>query len=163
MSLKTIIEDAARGALKNQEPELLSTLRMLLAAMHNREIEKRTKLSKGGAAGDLGKLSTLKDEEVIEVIRSESKKRREAMLEYEKAGRKESAEKEAGELKILEKYLPQELGDEEIEKTVREIITQIGPVSEKDFGRVMGEVMKKLKGQASGDRVGVVVKKFLPK
>lgn len=161
--MKIKIEDAARSALKNQEPELLSTLRMLLAAIHNKEIEKRTKLAKGGATGDLEKSSELSDGEVLEVIRSESKKRREAMLEYEKAGRKESAEKEARELKILEKYLPQELGDEEMEKMVREVIAQIGPVSEKDFGRVMGEAMKKLKGQASGDRVSTAVKKFLQK
>lgn len=161
MSLKTRIEDAARSALKNQESELLSTLRMLLSAIHNREIDKRTKLSKSGVTEDLEKLSELNDEEVIEVVRSESKKRREAVAEYEKAGRKESAAREAQELKILEKYLPQELGDEEIEKIVREVITQIGPVSEKDFGRVMGEVMKKFKGRASGERIGGIVKKLL--
>ena len=152
MSLKTQIEDAARSALKNHEPELLSTLRMLLSAIHNKEIEKRAKT---------GKPEELPEEEATAVLRSEAKKRREATVEYEKAGRKESAEKETRELKILEKYLPQELGDEEIEKMARDVVVQIGPVGEKDFGRVMGEVMKKLKGQAGGDRVGGVVKKLL--
>lgn len=158
MGLKQKIEDAARSALKNQEPELLSTLRMLLAAMHNREIEKRTRLVKGGVVEDLEKSSELNDGEVIEVIRSESKKRREAVVEYEKAGRQESAEKETRELKILEKYLPVELSDEEIEKIAQETIGQRGDITQKDFGRLMGEVMKRVKGQASGDRVGKILK-----
>lgn len=163
MFLKTTIEDAARSALKNHEPELLSTLRMLLSAMHNREIEKRTRLSKGEATADPEKSFELNNEEIIEVIRSESKKRREAMVEYAKAGRKESAEKETLELTILEKYLPQELRDEEIEKIVREVVANFGSVIDKDFGKVMGEVMKRLKGQVSGDRVSVSVRKFLGK
>jgi len=169
MGLKITIEDAARSALKSQEPELLSTLRMLLSAMRNREIEKRTKLAKGGIAGDLEKLSILTEEEEVEVLRSEAKKRREAVVEYEKGGRKDLAKKENAELKMLEKYLPQELADEEIEKIVREVIGQLGEVSQKpfdkaqgrDFGRVMGEVMKRIKGSASGDRVSGAVKKFL--
>ena len=161
MGLKITIEDATRSALKNQELELLSTLRMLLSAIHNREIEKRSRLVKGRETDNLENLAELTDEEVLEVIRSESKKRREAIVEYEKAGRKESAEKEAAELKMLEKYLPQELADGEIEKIIREVVAGLGEVAPKDFGRVMGEVMKKLKGQASGDRVSKILKNKL--
>ena len=158
MSLKITIEDAARSALKNQEPVLLSTLRMLLAAMRNREIEKRSKLAKAGTTENLEKLAELTDEEAVEVIRSEVKKRREAIVEYEKGGRKDLADKESGELVILQKYMPQEILDTEIEKVVQEVVSSLGQIGPKDFGRVMGEVMKKLKGQASGDRVSKILK-----
>lgn len=161
MSLKTTIEDRARHALKNQEEALLSTLRMLLAAIHNREIEKRTKLSKGGDIEDLGKASELTDEEVLEVIRTEVKKRRDSIEGFEQGGRTELAEKEKKELTILQTYLPVELSDEGLAHAVRDVVGSLGAVTQKDFGRVMGEVMKKVKGQASGDRISRVVRESL--
>lgn len=159
MEFKQKIEEEVKRALKNQEPVLLSTLRMLLSAIRNREIEKRSKLVKGGGeTADLEKSSKLTDEETTEVIRSEVKKRREAVTEYEKAGRKDLADKESQELTILQKYLPKELKDGEIEKIVQEVMAGLGQINPKDFGRVMGEVMKKLKGQASGDRISRILK-----
>lgn len=151
MALKIIIEDAARRALKNQEPLLLSTLRMLLAAIHNREIEKKAKTGGG----------ELSEEEVAGAVRSEAKKRRDAAGEFQKAGRGDLAQKESAELAILEAYLPPELADSEVEKTVREVITSMEPVTPKNMGRVMAEVMKRLKGQASGERVRGIAEKVL--
>jgi len=148
MSLKTTIEDAARRALKNQEPELLSTLRMLLSAAKNREIEKR---AKGGG-------EELTEEEMTIVLRSEVKKRKDAAGEFEKAGRRDLAEKEKRELAMLEKYLPAEISDEEIEKLLAPLAQG---ASEKDFGRVMGAAMKAVAGRASGDRVAAAVKRML--
>lgn len=148
MGLKIKIEDAARHALKNQEPLLLSVLRLLLSAIHNREIEKR-------AGADTGDLT---DEEVTAVIRSEAKKRKDAVAEYGRGGRPAAADKEAAELAILEKYLPAELSDEEIE-------TLLLPLAKgalmKDFGRVMGAAMKVVAGRASGERVAAAVKRIL--
>lgn len=152
MNLKTIIEEAARRALKNQEKVMLSTLRMLLSAIHNREIEKKSKTGTG----------ELNQEEVTGVLRSEVKKRRDAMAEFQKADRGDLAEKESAEAAILEAYLPPELADSEIESVVREVIASIGPVAQKDMGRVMGEAMKRVKGRASGERVKELVEKFLP-
>lgn len=150
-NLKAQIEDAARHALKNREELLLSTLRLLLTAIHNREIEHRAKTG----AADLG------DEEVMAVIRSEAKKRKDAITEFTRGNRPESAQKEAAELVILERYLPQELSDEELEQTVHGAINEIGATSEKDFGRVMGSAMKAAGGRASGDRVSAAVKRML--
>lgn len=148
MSLKNTIEEAARRALKNQEPELLSTLRMLLSAMKNREIEKRTR---GGDA-------QLTEEEMMGVVKSEVKKRKDAIAEFQKGDRNEAAEKEARELAMLEKYLPAELSDEEIEKL---LLPLAKGASASDFGRVMGAAMKVIAGRASGDRVSAMLRRLL--
>ncbi len=162
MSLKTTIEDDCRRALKENESARLSTLRMALAALKNREIEKRTRLSKSGMSGEeLEEGSVLTDEETLGVIRSEFKKRRDAEVEFKKGGRNDLAEKEKTEALILEWYLPAEVPDEEVEKAVREAVAALGVATEKDFGRVMGEAMKRLKGQAGGERVSAMVKKLL--
>lgn len=138
--------------MRSKDELRLSVLRMLSSAIHNKELEKRAKS---------GKVEELMEEEVVAVLRSEVKKRRDAISEFEKGGRKDLVEKETAELKILEEYLPSELPDEEIEKIVKEVIAGIGEVAPKDFGRVMGEVMKRVKGQASGERVSEAVRQLL--
>jgi hypothetical protein len=148
-----ILQDM-KEAMRSKDELKLSVLRMLSSAIHNKELEKRAKS---------GKAEELTEEEAAAVIRSEAKKRRDAIAEFEKGGRKDLAEKESAELKILEEYLPQELPDVEIEKIILEVIGQLKEITQKDFGRVMGEVMKRVRGQASGNRVGAMVKKFLEK
>ena len=152
MNLKDKITKDIKDAMRSKNELRLSVLRMLSSAIHNREIEKRAKT---------GKEEELNEEEVVATIRSETKKRRDAIVEFEKGGRKEMAEKEVAELKILEEYLPQEIADEELEKVVKEVVAGLGEVTQKDFGRIMGEVMKKIKGQAAGDRVSAAIKKLL--
>ena len=159
--LKKTIEDEIKQAMKAKEEVRLGTLRMLISSVRNREIEKRAKLVKSGAEGDMDVLGRLTDDEVLDTIRSEVKKRKDAIAEYGKANRPELAEKESRESAILQAYLPAELGDEEIERTVQEVILALGDVTIKDFGRVMGEAMKRLKGRAGGDRIGAMVKKHL--
>lgn len=151
MSLKERIKQDLEKALKSKDELRLSVLRMLSSALHNREIEKRAK------TGD----EVLTDEEQIAVLRSEVKKRKDAMAEFEKGGRGDLVEKETAELKILEKYLPPELGDEDIERIVREVKGNLGEITPRDFGRVMAEVMKRVRGQAGGDRVSAIVKHML--
>ena len=151
MGLKAAIEDAALHALKNQEAGMLSVLRMLRAAIQNREIEKR---GKGGEA-------VLTEEETAAVLRSEAKKRRDAIAEFEKAGRQDLAEKEGAELAILDRFVPPELSDDEVEKIVRAAAEELGAAGPKDTGRVIGEAMKRVKGQASGDRVSSAVRRIL--
>lgn len=148
MGLKQTLEDNARSALKQGEHLTLDTLRMALASLRNREIEKR------GKGGD----SMLSEDEVMAVLRSEAKKRRDAAEEYHKAGREELAAKENTEFAIIEKYLPQELSDEEIEKLLQPMAAG---AAMKDFGRVMGLAMKAIAGRASGDRVSVIAKRLL--
>ena len=150
MTLKEKIQSDMKDAMREKAEVRLSVLRMLLSVIHNREIEKRVK---GGATEST-------DDEVLASIRSESKKRRDSIQEFCKAGRTDLVDKESTELAILETYLPAEMGDSELAKIVEEIIKGMGTITQKEFGRVMGEVMKKTKGQASGDRVSAIVKKL---
>lgn len=163
MTQKQKIENDIKDALRGKEELRLSVLRMLVASIKNKEIEKRTKLSKNTEIKEPKKESELNEEETLGVIRSEAKKRKDAIVEFEKGGRKDLVEKESAEFKILEAYLPKEMSDEELEKIVGEAIAVLGGVTIKDFGRVMGEVMKRVKGLASGDRISAVVKKMLSK
>ena len=147
---KTIAEDITRSLRAKAERRLV-TLRMLSSAIHNREIEKR-------GTGEAGEIT---EEDVLGVLRSDAKKRRDAIAEFEKGGRPDLVEKEKQELVILEAYLPAQLDDAAIAATVRSVVAEFGGASTKDFGRVMGEVMKRLKGQASGDRVSSAVREIL--
>lgn len=140
--------------MKQHEEVLLSTLRMLRAAISNCIIEKRGRMAKAGT----GAIAELSNEEVIAVIRSEAKKRKDAITEFTRGNRQEAAQKEAAELAILEKYLPSELSNEEIEKLVRPLAAERALT---DFGAVMGAAMKIVAGRASGDRVQVIVRKAL--
>ena len=150
--MKLKIQNDIKEVMRSKDELKLSVLRMLSAAIHNKELEKRAKT---------GKSEELTDEETIGVIHSEAKKRRDAIAEFEKGGRKDLADKESAELKILEGYLPQELSDEEIEKIVREVVVETGISDPTMFGRIMGEVMKRVKGRASGERMSAAVKKLL--
>ncbi|MBI2640797.1 MAG: GatB/YqeY domain-containing protein [Candidatus Sungbacteria bacterium] len=150
--MKDKIQNDIKEAMRSKDELRLSVLRMLSSSIHNKELEKRVKS---------GKAEELSEEEVVAAIRSEVKKRRDAIIEFEKGGRQDLAEKESAEAKILEVYLPQEISDEEIEKVVKEVISVLGEVTIKDFGRVMQEAMKKVKGQAGGDRVSAAVKKIM--
>lgn len=152
MTFKEKIQNDTKEAMKAKDELKLSVLRMLSSAIKNKELEKRAKT---------GKEEALNDEEVVASIRSEAKKRKDATEEFEKGGRRDLAEKETAELKILENYLPAEMPDEDLEKIAKEVVAGLGEVTQKDFGRVMGEVMKRMKGEAGGDRVSAAVKKLL--
>lgn len=149
--LKDTIMQDMREAMRSGSERRLSVLRMLAAAIHNREIEKRA--SSGS--------DDLSDEETTLVLRSEAKKRRDSVAQFEAGGRPDLARKESEELAILEGYLPRELPEDHIARMIEEVAGSMPGVGEKDFGRVMGSVMARVKGQASGDRVGALVKKRL--
>jgi len=169
MTLKTKIEENFKKALKEKREIEVSTLRMLKSAIFNKEKEKRYKLSKAGTreAGaelseeELEKGSQLTDEEVIEVISSEIKKRKEALLLFEKGKREDLVKKEKTEIKILERYLPEQLSEEEIKKLAKEVIERVGAKEPKDMGKVMAELMPKVKGRAEGGLVSKIVKELL--
>jgi uncharacterized protein YqeY len=164
MTLKEKIQEDFKKALKGKREIELSTLRMLSAAIFNKEKEKRYKLSqeKPDLSGEeLEKGSQLTDDEVIEVVSSEVKKRKEAISEFEKGEREDLVRKEKEELKILQKYLPEQLSKEEIESLAKETIEKVGAKELKDMGRVMGELMPKLKGKTDGNEVSNIVKELL--
>lgn len=151
MTLKQKISENQKSALKGGNKEELSTLRMLLAAISNKEIDLRKK--------DIG----LSDGEVLDVLNSEVKKRKDAVFEYKKAGRDDLANKEEIEFNILKKYLPPEISEEDLIRIVRDGIREAGAMSVTDFPKVMKAIMPTLKGKASGDRISETVKKELVK
>ena len=133
-------------AMKAKDEIRLSTLRMLSSALNYEKIDKQ---------------HTLSEEEELEVVRREAKKRRDAIEAYKKAGANERAEKEEKELAILQEYLPEQMPDSELEKKVKEAISQTGASSMADIGKVMGVVMAKVKDRAEGGRVSELVRKNL--
>lgn len=133
-SLKERISKDLIQALKNKDEIKVSTLRLFLAGVHNREIENK---GRGGEAN-------LTDDESFEILRREAKKRKEAMEIYVKANRIELANREEEELKVLEGYLPAQLDSAAVSKIIDEAVQSVKPVGSKDFGRVMGEAMKNI-------------------
>ena len=179
--LKQKIQEDLKKALKENREAEVSTLRMTIATISNRETEKRTKIWKEkpeSSVKELEKESQLTDEEILEAISSEVKKRKEAILEFEKAmllllSRYHSAfekgkiedlvKKEKEELEILEKYLPEQLSEKEIKKLVKEAIEKVGAKEPKDIGKAMAELMPQVKGRADGALVSKIVKESLMK
>ena len=150
--LKQKIRQDLNRSVKKREEINSSVLRMVLAVILNREKEKQYKEDKEGQ---------LTDEEIIEIVFSEIKKRKEAILGYEKGDRKELAEKEKKELEILQEYLPKQLLEEEIKKLAKEAIKKIGAKELRDMGKVMVELTPKTKDKADGVAVSKIVKELL--
>jgi len=163
MLKQTIRADLVK-AMKEGEEITVSTLRMLNAAMVNKEKEKRAKIAKselGLSENDLVKKSELTDEEIIEVVFSEVKKREEAALGFEKGRRIDLADKERKEKGTLKKYLPEQLSEEAVVELVKEALAKTGAKEMKDMGKVMVELMPKVKGKADGGMVSRIVKEYL--
>ena len=146
MELKTGLQEAANAALKSRDTVKLSTLRLLLAAVHNEEIRLRKEL---GA------------EEIQKVIATLSKQRSEAIDLYRKGGRNDLAQKEEAELEILQAYLPQPLTEQEVQTLIRESIAELGATGVQDLGKVMKQVMPKVGGRTDGKRVNELAKALL--
>jgi len=145
----TLVERIRRDlvtAMKADDKVRVSTLRMLLAALHNEEIELRRELW---------------DEDVVRIVRKEIKQRLESIREFERGGRADLVQREEQELAILQEYAPKLMEDEEIEKYVDEAIAEVGASEPKDLGRVMAAVMPKLAGKADGSVVNRIVRERL--
>jgi len=135
------------AAMKAQEKERLSVIRMLQSAIKNEQINAGHELS---------------DEEAMSVIRKAVKQRQDSIEQYTSAGRTELADKERAEMEILKTYLPAELSEEELESGLREIIASTGAQSKKDLGKVMKEATARYKGRADGKRIQEIVGRLLP-
>jgi len=136
------IKNDLKDAMLSKEKLKVSTLRLSLSSIKNRQIEKGEELD---------------DNEIVAVLSSEVKKRRESAEEYSKAERTELAEKEEAEIKIIEKYLPEQMTEQEITKLIDEAIADTGAESKKDMGKVMQQLMPKTKGRADGRKVSQIV------
>ena len=141
MSLLTTLNDDIKTAMKAKDKETLAVLRMLKTAIQNDQIKAGRELN---------------GEEELTVLSREMKQRKDSLSEFEKAGRDDLVEKVKVEI-----YMPQQLTEEEIRQLVQEVMTQTGATSPKDFGKVMGAMMPKVKGKADGNQVNAIVKELL--
>ncbi len=147
MGIKDKIENDFKQALKKRDENAISTLRMLKADLHNKEIEKRGE--------------QLQDAEIIKVIFKQIQQHKYAIEQFAKGKRQDLVEKETKELSILEQYLPKQLSQQEIIKIVKQIIEREGAKEKKDFGKVMKAAMAELSGQADGKSVSQIVTELL--
>jgi uncharacterized protein YqeY len=122
---------------------------MLDSMIKNTEIEK------------MKKETGLTDEEVIEVVGRAVKQRKDSVAQFEAGGRPELAEKEKNEIEILSAYMPAQLGEDEVRKVVKEVITATGATSKADMGKVMGQIMGRLRGQTDGNVAKKIVEEEL--
>ncbi|MEK7513040.1 MAG: GatB/YqeY domain-containing protein [Patescibacteria group bacterium] len=148
-SLVDRISNDLTAALRAGEEVRVGTLRLLRSAIHNREIEKR------------GKGAALTEDDVAEVVAREAKKRKESIHLFTEGKRQDLAEKETRELEVLAAYLPEQASDEEVRRVVAAALAVVKPASPKDFGKVMGEAMKTLKGRVETDAVSRLIKESL--
>jgi len=148
-NLSQRMDEDLKAAMKAGDAFKTSVLRMVSATVHNREIQLQKKED------------GLSDEEVVEVLRGEVKKRNDASEEFKKGGRDDMALKEKKEAEMLSVYLPPEISEEELERILQNGIREAAAESEKDFGKVMKIVMPILKGKAYGDRISNALKRLL--
>ena len=139
-----------KEAMKAKEALKLSVLRMMITSIRNKEIALRK-----------GEDVVLNDEQILEVVTSEVKKRKDSIESYTSGGREDLAEIEKNEIEILAKYLPEQLSEEELEKIVDDVIKSKSENATVAFGAIMGEVMSRVKGKADGFAVTTIVKKKL--
>jgi uncharacterized protein len=137
------------SALKSGDKVRLETLRSVRAALKEKEIALRSEKR------------VLTSDDVITVLTSAAKKRREAILEYEKASRPDRADAEKHELEIIQQYLPAQMNPGEIETELKALITELGASGLKDMGKVMSVAMQKFRGRADGKEVQTMVKQLL--
>jgi len=144
MSLRETILSAQKEAMKNRDESRVAILRMLWSAIRNAEIDNGHK--------------ELSDEEIQKVISTQIKQQKDAIVDFTRGNRQDLVDKANSEIAVLQSYMPEQMGDAELEELVKKIISEnVGGVS----GKVIGVAMKEIKGRADGNRVRLLVEKLL--
>ena len=151
MSLREKINKQFNTALKSKNKTLVSTLRLILAAIKERDIANRTSEKK----------EEVKDTEIIKVLRKMKKQRQDSADLYKKGERQELEEAELGEIKIIDTFLPKQLNEEETKKICKEVIESLGASSIKDMGKIMGSIKQKYAETIDFSKVNIIVKGLL--
>lgn len=149
--LKQNLKDQLKEAMLAKDALRTQVLRFILSGITYYEI------NKGGAGYEAT------EEDVLGVINKEAKQRKDSIVEFEKAGRQELADKEKSELAIIQTYLPEQMGEDEVKKLVEEAVAATNATSPADIGKVMGALMPKVKGKADGGLVSRLVREALTK
>ena len=146
MTLKERITEDMKAAMRAKDSERLGTIRLLTAAMKQREVDERIELDDGA---------------VIAIVDKMLKQRKDSIEAFEKAGRQDLADREIAEVKVLQAYLPARLSAEEVAAEVKAIVTELGAKGPGDMGKVMGAVKARLAGKADMGQVSAAVKAAL--
>jgi hypothetical protein len=151
MTLRKKINEQFNAALKSKNKTFISTFRLILAAIKERDIANRTG----------GKKEEIKDPEIIKVLRKMKKQRQESADLYKKGGRQELLEVEEAEIKIIDTFLPKQLSEEETKKICKEIVESLGASNIKDMGKIMGQLKQKYSDSVDFSKVNTIVKGLL--
>ena len=151
MSLREKISGQFNTALKSKDKNLISTLRLVLAAIRERDIANRTSKTK----------EVVKDTEIIKVLRKMKKQRQESADLYQKGGRQELSHLEESEIKIIDSFLPSQLSEEETKKICKEVIEKLGASSIQDMGKIMGFLKQKYSDSIDFSKANTIVKGLL--
>jgi uncharacterized protein len=143
MSLKDRIQEDMKSAMRSGEKERLATIRLIMAAIKQREVDERI---------------TLDDAQVLAVLDKMGKQRRESITQFQAGNRQDLADKENAELRVIGAYLPTQLSDSELDALIGEAIAQTGAASIKDMGKVMNLIKSKAQGRADMAAVGARIK-----
>ena len=143
MSLKERITDDMKAAMRSGEKERLGAIRMITAAIKQREVDERISLD---------------DAQVLSVVEKMIKQRKESIVQFQSGGRQDLADKESAEIALLQTYLPAQLSDAELDQMIAAAITATGAASVKDMGKVMGIIKSKAAGRADMGAVGAKIK-----
>ena len=148
MDTRTRVNEALKQAMKDKAMERLCTLRLINAAIKDREIVARG----DGEEGGIG------DEEILAILGKMTKQRKESVRAYEEGGRLDLAEREMNEIEIIEEFLPKQLSEDEVSNAVKAAVNETGAESIRDMGKVMGALKAKYTGQMDFGKVGPMVK-----
>ena len=151
MSLREKINQQFNAALKNKEKTLVSTLRLIMAAIKDKDIANRSSEKKGES----------KDQEIIKVLQKMKKQRQDSAELYKKGGREELLKAEEEEIKIIDTFLPKQLSEEETKKICKEIIESLGASSIKDMGKIMGSLKQKYSDSIDFSKANIIIKGLL--
>ena len=146
--LRTEIKDAYKAAMKAKETLAVSTLRLILAALKDRDIAARSK----------GNMDGIAEDEILTLLQSMIKQRRDSIEAYEKGGRMELAQQEAGEIAVIERFLPAQMSDDEIDEAVGELVSELEATSLKDMGKGMSAMKERFAGKMDFGKASAVVK-----
>ena len=146
MSLKEKLQEDLKSSMKNKDTIRKSVVTLIRAAIKQHEVDNRVELA---------------DDAIIDIISKQLKQRKDSVAEFEKANRDDLVEETKSEIQVLERYLPQQLSEEELEKIVIETIAEVGATSMKDMGKIMATIKPKTAGRADGRKINELVKKNL--
>ena len=149
--MRDIINEAVKDAMRSKEKLRLSTLRLINAAIKDKDIALRMEDRPDGVSSS----------EILQILGKMVKQRQESARAYEEGGRLELAQQELSEIKIIEEFLPRQLSDEDVAKVIEEVISDIGATSIRDMGKVMASLKETYTGQIDFGQVGAKIKSLL--